>query len=293
MLDGGGGARKAMAKPSLFIGSSSEGLEFARALRALLAADAEVTLWNEGFFGLSSTFIETLVNSLTRFDFAVLVMTPDDWIRSRNGEAWSPRDNVLFELGLFMGRLGRERTFVLHQAGAAMKLPSDLAGMTMATYEWPREDKSYKSAVGPACDSIREVVRDLGVSEAKTAREISDIRSRQDELQQRQAEQQEYHQMFFAILSNILTVYEKHHLRTLHRLGDTPFGHVPKSDLYVGHPGLREELFRLRRFGLIDEVKGQRIGMIYDDKELNLPDFVGLTSIGESFVLALPRIESQ
>jgi predicted nucleotide-binding protein len=179
-----------MGKPSLFIGSSTEGLEFARALRSLLVHDAEVTIWNEGFFGLGSTFIETLVNSLPRFDFAVLILTGDDLLSSRDAESLGPRDNVLFELGLFMGRLGRSRTFILHQSNARLKIPSDLSGMTTATYEWPREDRSYRSAVGPACDSIRDVVRDLGVSDAKTARDISDIKSRQEELQQRQAEQQ-------------------------------------------------------------------------------------------------------
>lgn len=92
-----------MAKPALFIGSSTEGLEFARALQSLLAQDAEVTLWNEGFFSLGNTFIETLVNSLPRFDFAVLVMTPDDLVNSRNIELLGPRDNILFELGLSWG----------------------------------------------------------------------------------------------------------------------------------------------------------------------------------------------
>ena len=172
-----------MAKPSLFIGSSTEGLEFARALRSLLVHDAEVTLWNEGFFSLGNTFIETLVNSLPRFDFAVLVMTPDDLVNSRNFESLGPRDNVLFELGLFMGRLGRWRTFVLHQSNSTLKIPSDLSGMTTATYEWPREDNSCKSSVGPASDSIREAIRNLGISDTKTARDISGIRSRQDELQ--------------------------------------------------------------------------------------------------------------
>ncbi len=281
------------AKPALFIGSSTEGLEFARALRSLLVHDAEVTIWNEGFFSLGNTFIETLVNSLPRFDFAVLVLTADDLISSRNAESLGPRDNVLFELGLFMGRLGRSRTFILHQSNSTLKIPSDLSGMTTATYEWPREDRSYKSAVGPACDSIREVVRDLGVSDAKTARDISDIRTRQDQLQQKQAEQQEYHRLFFAILTNMLSMPEKHHLRTLHRLGTASFNEVPRSDIYVGRPELREELFRLRRFGVVDEVNGQRIGLMYDGKECNLPDFVRLTAIGERFVLALPLIESQ
>jgi hypothetical protein len=169
-----------MAKPSVFVGSSSEGLEFARAVRALLDADAELTLWNEGFFTLGSTFIETLINALPRFDFAVLVLTPDDLVSSRDAETFGPRDNVIFELGLFMGRLGRARTFVLHEAGGKMKMPTDLSGVTTATYEWPRGDRSHRAAVGAACDSIRLAVRDLGFSELKTNVQISEIRSRQD-----------------------------------------------------------------------------------------------------------------
>ena len=112
-----------MGKPSLFIGSSTEGLEFARALRDLLVHDAEVTLWNEGLFSLGNTFIETLVNSLPRFDFAVLVLTPDDLVKSREVDLLGPRDNVLFELGLFMGRRGRSRTFILTQSNSRVKIP--------------------------------------------------------------------------------------------------------------------------------------------------------------------------
>jgi hypothetical protein len=156
-----------MTKPSLFIGSSLEGLDFARAVRSLLSQDAEVTMWNEGFFGLGSTFIETLINALPRFDFAILVLTPDDLVNSREAKTFGPRDNVIFELGLFMGRLGRSRTFILHQADAKIKIPTDLSGMTTATYEWPRNDGNHKSAVGAACDNIREIIRVLGVIETK------------------------------------------------------------------------------------------------------------------------------
>ena len=67
-----------MDKPAVFIGSSTEGLDFAKAVRSLLAADAETTLWNEGFFEIGATFIEALVNNVERFDFAILVMTPDE-----------------------------------------------------------------------------------------------------------------------------------------------------------------------------------------------------------------------
>jgi len=95
-----------------------------------------------------------------------------------------------------------------------------------------------------------------------------------------------YHQVFFAIVSNKLSAPEKHHLPTLQRLDNARFSKISQSDIYVGRPELRDELFCLRRFGLVDEVKGQRIGLLYDGKELNLPEFVRLTSIGEKFVLA-------
>lgn len=172
-----------MTKPAVFVGSSSEGLEFARATRSLLAEDAEITLWNEDFFRLGKTFIETLVDALPRFDFAVLVLTPDDLVTSRATESFGPRDNVIFELGLFMGQLGRARTFVLYQSGAHVKVPTDLSGVTLATYDWPRNDGSYKAAVGSACDNIRQIIRELGPSERKIAKELGDIRSRQEEQQ--------------------------------------------------------------------------------------------------------------
>lgn len=174
-----------MVKPSVFVGSSSEGLEFARAVRSLLGQEAEITIWNEGFFDLGNTFVETLVNALPRFDFAVLVLTPDDLVNSRNSQDFGPRDNVIFELGLFMGHLGRSRAFVLHQANASVKIPTDLSGMVTANYEWPRADGNYKSAVGAACDSIREAIRHLGVTERKIEKEIGDIKSRQESAESR------------------------------------------------------------------------------------------------------------
>jgi hypothetical protein len=169
-----------MDKPSLFIGSSTEGLEFARAIRTLLARDADVTLWNEGFFKLGSTFIESLVNSLPRFDFAALVLTKDDLVESRNLQTFGPRDNVVFELGLFMGGLGRSRTFIVHQADAKIKIPTDLSGVNTATYQWPRKDMNYDASVGPAADSIRRVIQELGFSDAKTSKQIQGVRERQE-----------------------------------------------------------------------------------------------------------------
>ena len=99
-------------KPSVFIGSSSEGEDVARALETHLVGVAETTLWCAGVFGLSQSTLDTLVNILDRFDVAVLVVTPDDVVVSRGTESQRARDNVMFELGLFMGRLTVSQTLV-------------------------------------------------------------------------------------------------------------------------------------------------------------------------------------
>jgi hypothetical protein len=148
-------------------------LEFARGVRDSLDQDAEVTLWNEGVFALGQTFVEGLTEALPRFDFAVLVLTPDDLVQSRSTEQFGPRDNVIFELGLFMGKLGRDRTFVLHQSGSDLKIPSDLLGVTTAQYSWPRKDKNYQSAVATPCDKIRRQIRLLGVLKKTSDDQVS------------------------------------------------------------------------------------------------------------------------
>lgn len=149
------------SKPSVFIGSSKAGLNIARAIQYQLKDDARVSIWNEGLFGLTYGTLETLVNSLERFDFAILVLTPDDLLLRAGAPAQVARDNVMFELGLFMGHLGRARTFVV--SSPEVKLPSDLAGVTVAPCEQLASSGSDQiSALGPACLLIREALLDLG-----------------------------------------------------------------------------------------------------------------------------------
>ena len=153
----------------IFIGSSSEALEAAQAVRSLLASDAHITLWNEGFFRQGHGFLETLTASLDSFDFAILIATPDDLATTRGESFLSPRDNILFELGLFMGKLGRDRIWLIHPRNAQLKLPSDLLGVVTASSNWPQTYsehgrgsslKQYMSALGPACDQIRDALRE-------------------------------------------------------------------------------------------------------------------------------------
>jgi predicted nucleotide-binding protein len=238
--------RSIMSKPSLFIGSSSEGLNFARAVRSSLDKDSEITMWNEDFFGQGSTFIETLINALSRFDFAILVLTPDDWVSSRKVAIFGPRDNVVFELGLFMGRLGRERTFLVHQGDAKLKIPTDLSRVTTATYGWPRQDGSHQAAVGAACDSIRKSIRALGVSETKTYKQISDIQSRQNATESSIRTLQ-------LLVKGLVTEFESDKLRGLAAKG--PF-------MVQYHDRMLDELRRLRALGYVEAQPGYGIGSI-------------------------------
>ena len=147
--------------PSVFIGSSSEGLDIAREVELHLSREANVTLWTNGIFILGEGTLESLVNALDKFDFAVLVLSPDDLLETRGENFTSPRDNVLFELGLFMGRLGRRRTIILSEEGAQLKLPSDLNGITRATYR-RRENQSLSAIVSPSCTIIINSMRSQG-----------------------------------------------------------------------------------------------------------------------------------
>ncbi|HBB96910.1 MAG TPA: hypothetical protein DC054_16145 [Blastocatellia bacterium] len=127
-----------MAPPKLFIGSSQKNLRVAQLLASSLSDCAVVDVWNEGVFGLGYGFLETLVKRLEDYDFAAFVLASDDMTTSKDESKPAPRDNVLFESGLFMGVLGRDRVFLVYDASVDLKIPSDLAGVTLAKYDSTR-----------------------------------------------------------------------------------------------------------------------------------------------------------
>ncbi len=151
-----------MTAPKLFIGSSSEGLEVARALQAELGGIVETGIWSQGVFEPGQNYLEDLFKFSTTYDFAVMVLRADDWERSREKEQIVPRDNVLFEVGLFMGSIGRRRTFLLYDMSSMPKLPSDLAGITTLTFEERDETSALRASLGPAAQSIGDKVKELG-----------------------------------------------------------------------------------------------------------------------------------
>jgi hypothetical protein len=146
-------------KPTMFIGSSVEGKRIAESIQELLEYEVDSTVWHQGVFGLSGGTLETLADCVDDFDFATLVLTADDLLEKRNVTGRGPRDNVLFELGLFMGALGRRRTFIVHSRSNPPLLPSDLAGITPATYD---ERHNLGAALGPACNKLRRAIEAEG-----------------------------------------------------------------------------------------------------------------------------------
>lgn len=143
-------------KPKVFIGSSREGVNIADAIHANLTYDAECTVWKDGVFQLSNSTLADLIRVLRDSDFGVFVFSPDDISIMRGNSNPVVRDNVLFELGLFIGRLGPERSFFLIPDNAAdLRLPSDLVGVTPGRYEGSRSDGNWMAALNPACMQIK------------------------------------------------------------------------------------------------------------------------------------------
>jgi predicted nucleotide-binding protein len=128
--------------PQVFIGSASEALpELTCLTQSLERRGITCTPWTQGVFQLSRTTIEDLVQISQQCDFAILFLTPDDMTFSRSKKKASPRDNVVFELGLFMGAIGRDRTYIVVPHGIDLKLPTDLLGVLHARYDTTSQKK--------------------------------------------------------------------------------------------------------------------------------------------------------
>src|SRR5215510_343941 len=150
-----------MEKPRIFLGSSGEQAELLQALTSGLEDVAKVEPWMTSFHP-GTTTLERLIELTREVDFAAFVFAQDDWtIKSptaepvaTDGQA-SPRDNVVFEAGLFGGALGMRRTFILHAHGA--KLPTDLLGLTSVRY-----GSMTPADLEAICGKIRDAIENEG-----------------------------------------------------------------------------------------------------------------------------------
>lgn len=164
-------------KPRIFIGSSAESLDIADAINLNLDHKAEVTIWRNGTFDLSSNTIDSLTKKAKSVDFSLFIFSPDDIAITRDKRKAIVRDNVLFELGLFIGAIGKERCFILKPRGVDLHFPTDLLGVTPADYEPNRSDNDLASAVNHACVLMKQKMEKLHtipeVSKAPKSQKIS------------------------------------------------------------------------------------------------------------------------
>jgi predicted nucleotide-binding protein len=153
-----------LTKPRIFLASSSEGLPILRAIQEQLSDIAEPIIWTEDEnFRLSESLLESLTRGLDRYDYAIVLFRGDDVVVSRKMEEFAPRDNLLFELGLFMARIGRDRCFVFLDTDRPIKIPTDLGGTTFALFQQSDSlDGPSLSALGPACNKVRRRIDELG-----------------------------------------------------------------------------------------------------------------------------------
>lgn len=150
-------------RPKIFIGSSVEGIDFAEAIQQNLEQVADTTVWNQGIFSLSSNTLTDLLNSLEKHDFGVFIFKPDDKASIRNREDLNViRDNVIFELGLYLGKLGSGRVFyMIPKDYPDLHLPSDLLGVIPGTYDYERvaRDNNLKAIVAPFCSEVKTCIK--------------------------------------------------------------------------------------------------------------------------------------
>lgn len=150
--------------PRIFIGSSKEDEETAKEFSKELGRDhtLDVTLWTSSrAFSIGRTIIENLENQISS-DFALFVLGENDRIEMRGRKRAVPRDNVIFELGMFMGALGRERTFVVLPPGTKPKLPSDIHGLTLIVLD-NENSATLIGRIKSACDNkIKTKIHELG-----------------------------------------------------------------------------------------------------------------------------------
>ena len=156
------------SKPSLFIGSSTEKLKLAYAIQENLEHDCETTVWTQGIFSLTKATLESFMSKLQKSDYGVFILTPDDVTKMRGQTYNIARDNVIFELGLFIGGVGRERTFFVVPRGVDdLHLPTDLLGITSADYDPDRSDNNEIAALGAACNKIRREIKEVEETDPK------------------------------------------------------------------------------------------------------------------------------
>lgn len=141
-------------KPKIFIGSSMAGVGIAEKVKDYLSAVGDCFVWNDpNIWEPNRSTFENLLRMVSYFDFGVFVATADDLTFTSGKIVVESRDNVILEMALFCGAMGRDKAYLLVEDG--IKLPSDFNGIYM-----PRFKKSDDDSIKKACDEYANKIEE-------------------------------------------------------------------------------------------------------------------------------------
>lgn len=251
-------------KPNVFIASSVEGLSVAEAVNIKMEYDAQVKQWDNAF-DLSSVTITSLIKRANETEFGIFVFHPDDKTIIRENEYSTVRDNVLFELGLFIGSLGIARCFVLipKSKETEFRLPTDLAGVTTTSYDDQLEDKV--DAVATSCAKIKQAIKKIRSSESEVVSEPEadllkkQLSDAQSQIWMQNHEIQSAREEASTLLSSIMSYF--------HAIAKP----ATEAEIVAWEEGAKSSYLK--------DVKIIRHNVFYVDKEIVIPPLAGAGSI--------------
>lgn len=145
--------------PRVFVASSGEAVRLAQAVEQNLRS-AEVRVWSTpDVFYPGHNLIDELNRNLKHSDFGVFIFAGDDELKIKGQKLQAVRDNVILELGMFIGHLGKERSFIIQPKGISLRLPTDLLGVLTLDYDKDRAREEPASALRAACTQIEDAIK--------------------------------------------------------------------------------------------------------------------------------------
>ncbi len=159
----------------VFIGATKENAGALDMLVLLLGRMGIKTLrWTTAVEKGGVVSTELLATDKKKIDFAVLIMTPDDNLELRKEHYIAPRDNLVFEAGLYTSALGHDRVILLvPETVDPVRLPTDFAGFKYVKYKAPQgklqglSQERLKEALEPPAEEIRNKVETLGPAQRR------------------------------------------------------------------------------------------------------------------------------
>ena len=146
-------------KPKVFIGSSKEFLDIAEAIHSNLSDFSFPDIWDQSITTLSNSTLKNLIETLSSYDFAIFILGGEDSSRIRGDIVNISRDNVIFELGLFMGKLGPDHVFIVKPNNINIHIPTDLLGITYGEYDHNHPNK--ESALRKFCGQVKTQIKSI------------------------------------------------------------------------------------------------------------------------------------